>query len=50
MPYHPVCPLGQAQTAAAGGADRRSTKNADRPLNRSRETHLAAWPVYAPTG
>jgi hypothetical protein len=36
--------------AAAGGADRRSAKNAARPINQSREAHLAAWPLTPPEG
>jgi hypothetical protein len=40
----------QAQTAAEGGAGRRSAKNAARPLNQSREAHLAAWPLHSPEG
>jgi hypothetical protein len=34
--------------AAAGSADRRSAKNAARPLNQPRELHLAAWPHHSP--
>jgi hypothetical protein len=41
---------GRREIAAAGGADRRSAKNADRPLNQSREAHLAAWPLHSPRG
>jgi hypothetical protein len=36
----------QAEIAAAGGADRRSAKNAAAPLNQSREAHLAARPLH----
>jgi hypothetical protein len=41
---------GQAETAAAGGTDRRSAKNAARPINQSREAHLAACPLHSPAG
>jgi hypothetical protein len=30
---------GRLEIAAEGGADRRSAKNADRPINQSREAH-----------
>jgi hypothetical protein len=36
--------------AAVGGADRRSAKNADRPINQSREAHHSAWPLHSPEG
>jgi hypothetical protein len=42
--------LGPAYDTAAGGADRRSAKNAARPMNQSREAHLAAWPLHSPEG
>ena len=32
------------EIAAAGGADRRSAKNADRPMNQSREARLSRIP------
>ena len=37
---------GQAETAAAGGADRRPAKNAAAPMNQSREAHRSAWPFH----
>jgi hypothetical protein len=39
---------GRLEMAAAGGADRRSAKNADRPINQSREAHRSAWPLHSP--
>jgi hypothetical protein len=36
------------EIAAEGGVDRRSAKNADRPLNQSREAHRSARPLYSP--
>jgi hypothetical protein len=36
--------------AAAGGAGRRSAKNAAWPLNQSREAHHSAWPLHSPVG
>ena len=36
--------------AAAGGAGRRSAENADRPLNQSREAHLAERSLHSPEG
>ena len=50
MPYHSAWQPGRHGIAAEGGADRRSAKNADRPLNQSREAHLAAWPLHSPEG
>jgi hypothetical protein len=48
-PPVPLCVvIGTAQIAARGGADRRSAKNADRPMHQSREAHLAAWPLHSP--
>jgi hypothetical protein len=41
---------GRLQTAAEGGADRRSAKNAAKPLNQSREAHHPARPLHAPEG
>jgi hypothetical protein len=35
-------------TEAAGGADRRSAKNAAPPINQSREAHRSAWPLHSP--
>jgi hypothetical protein len=46
--WHPEWQAGQALIAAAGGADRRSAKNADRPINQSREAHLAARLPHSP--
>jgi hypothetical protein len=34
----------------AGGADRRSAKIADAPINQSREAHHTAWPLLPPRG
>jgi hypothetical protein len=47
---HPTWHSRQAEIAAVGGADRRSAKNADAPLNQSREAHLAARPLHSPEG
>jgi Uncharacterized conserved protein (DUF2203) len=41
---------GQAEIAAAGGAGRKSAKNADRPMHQSREAHHSAWPHHSPEG
>ena len=41
---------GRLEIAAAGGADRRSAKNAARPMNQTREAHLAARPLQPPSG
>jgi len=38
------------EIAAVGGADRRSARNAARPMNQSREAHLATWPLHSPRG
>jgi hypothetical protein len=46
LEHHDKWPTGQTETAAAGGADRRSAKNADRPINQSREALLAARPLH----
>jgi hypothetical protein len=35
----PCVVVREAEDAAAGGADRRSAKNADRPMDQSREAH-----------
>jgi hypothetical protein len=40
----------QAWIAAAGGAGRRSAKNALAPMNQSREAHLTAQPLHSPSG
>jgi hypothetical protein len=37
--HHPVWQPQQAQTAAEGGAGRKSAKIADAPINQSREAH-----------
>jgi len=50
MPYHARWQPGKDGIAAAGGADRRSAKNADRPLNQSREAHLAERSLHSPEG
>jgi hypothetical protein len=50
IPQHREWQPGQAQIAAAGGADRRSANNAARPMHQSREAHLAAWPHHSPEG
>jgi hypothetical protein len=39
MLHHPAWQPGQAEMAAAGGADRSSAKNAATPINQSREAH-----------
>ena len=41
---------GRLEVAAAGGADRRSAKNAAGPMNQSREAHHSAWPLHSPEG
>jgi len=50
IPHHTVWQPGQARTAAEGGADRRSAKNADAPINQSREAHHSARPHHSPEG
>jgi hypothetical protein len=45
-----VANQGRLEIAAAGGADQRSAKNADRPINQSREAHHSAWPLHSPEG
>jgi hypothetical protein len=51
---HMPCPLGGKQDrhviAAAGGADRRSAKNASAGMNQSREAHLAERSLHSPAG
>jgi hypothetical protein len=42
--------LGRLRSAVVGGADRRSAKNADAPMNESREAHLAVRPLHSPEG
>jgi len=48
--HHFARQLGQAPIAAEGGADRRSAKNADAPINQSREAHHSARPHQSPEG
>ena len=48
--YHAAWQPGQAKIAATGGADRRSAKNADRPMHQSREAHHPARPLHSPVG
>jgi hypothetical protein len=54
MPHHFAWQSGQAQIAAAGGAGRRSAKNAGAPMNQSREAHplsaAAPLPLRGPVG
>ncbi len=45
-----VCDARQALSAAGGGADRRAAKNADAPMNQSREAHHPARPLHSPEG
>jgi hypothetical protein len=39
---------GRHEIAALGGAGRRSARNADRPMNQSREAHRSACPLHSP--
>ena len=48
--HYPAWRPGQAHIAAAGGADRRSAKNADAPMDQSREAHRSARPHHSPRG
>jgi hypothetical protein len=48
--HHPMWQPGSAEIAAEGGADRRSAKDADRPINQSREAHHPARPLHSPEG
>jgi hypothetical protein len=48
--HHPEQQPGQAEIAAAGGADRRSAKNASAGMNQSREAHLAERSLHSPEG
>jgi hypothetical protein len=48
--HHPKWQPGQAEMAADGGADRRSAKNAARPLNQSREAHPLGLSAPLPEG
>src|SRR5919112_1171382 len=41
---------GRVEIAAEGGAGRRAAKNADRPMNQSRETHRSVRPLHSPDG
>jgi hypothetical protein len=41
---------GPAEIAAAGGSDRRSAKNADRPINQWCEAQHPARPLHSPEG
>ncbi len=50
MWHHREWQPGQAWTAAAGGADRRSAKNAAAPLNQSREAHPLGAAAPLPRG
>jgi hypothetical protein len=50
MPYHLRGSQGRLEMAAVDGADRRSAKNADAPMDQSREAHLAAWLLHSPEG
>jgi hypothetical protein len=50
-PDLPPCVVTRAaEIAAEGGADRRSAKNADAPMNQSREAHHSARPHHSPRG
>jgi hypothetical protein len=46
----PGCVATRAETAAAGGPDRRTAKNADAPMDQSREAHRSARPLHSPRG
>jgi hypothetical protein len=46
--YHFEWQPSQAQMAAVGGADRRSAKNAAKPMHQSREAHHPARPLHPP--
>jgi hypothetical protein len=48
MPHPFAWQPGQAEMAAAGGADRRSAKNAHLPYESIREAHLAAGALHFP--
>jgi hypothetical protein len=47
---HSAWQVGQAWIAPAGGADRRSAKNAAAPMRQSRQAHRWAWPLHSPGG
>jgi hypothetical protein len=46
--YHRLWLAGQAEIAAAGGADPRSAKIAIAPMNQSHEAHHSARPLHCP--
>jgi hypothetical protein len=48
--YRPAWQAGKAETAAEGGAGRRSAKNAAAPLNQWREAHHPARSHHSPKG
>jgi hypothetical protein len=50
MLHHSKEQAGQAQIVAEGDAGRRSAKNADAPLDQSREAHHSARPHHSPEG
>ena len=50
VPHHSAWQAGQAQIATEGGADRRSARGADAPINQSREAHQSAPPLHSPRG
>jgi hypothetical protein len=50
MRHHPAWQPGQAEIAAEGGADRRSAKIADGPMNQSREAHPLGAAAPLPRG
>jgi hypothetical protein len=50
MRDHPAWQPSQAEIAAAGGAGRRSAKNADAPINQSREVPHSTRPLHSPEG
>jgi hypothetical protein len=46
--HHPRGSQGRLEIAAAGGADRRSAKNASAGMDQSREAHRSARPLDSP--
>jgi hypothetical protein len=48
--HHSTWQPGPAETAAEGGAGRRSAKIAAAPINQSREAHHPARPLHSPEG
>jgi hypothetical protein len=51
MPYHPLRGnQGRLGLPPEAARDRRSAKNADRPMHQSREAHLPARPLHSPEG